>query len=65
MIHSREIKQRIVSEWLYRSDNRHRQNDTEQFTDEVWDSGLRLAKSKELHYQHVMDLIRSLIKHSE
>ena len=56
------VEERITSMWLSRPDGQRRQSDTEPFTSEVWYAGLRLAKNQNTHYQHVMNLIRFLVK---
>lgn len=58
----RLIEQRIFSMWMSRPEGMRRENDTERFTREVWDEGLRLSRSENNHYQLVMELIRSHTK---
>jgi hypothetical protein len=65
MYKDKEKEQHILSMWLSRPDEKRRQNDTEPFTNEVWDTGFRLAKHPHTHYQHVMELIRCLVKDGE
>jgi hypothetical protein len=55
------IKDQIFGIWVRRSDEERRLKHTDQFTSDVWDQGLRLAHPKQLHYQHVMSLIRDHI----
>jgi hypothetical protein len=65
MKRNKESEDRIVSIWRSRPANKRRQNDTEVFTNEVWDAGLRLANNKDHHYQYVMNLIRFSISDGE
>lgn len=62
---NKALEERITAMWLSRPDGGRRQSDTESFTSEVWDAGLRLAKNQNTHYQHVMNLIRFLVKDSK
>jgi hypothetical protein len=47
--------------WIARPAEQRRHADTYDFIDHLWNSGTRLAGSQSLHYQHVMDVIRSKI----
>jgi hypothetical protein len=55
------IKDKIYGIWMSRSDEERRLKHTDQFTSDVWDQGICLAHPKQLHYQHVMSLIRDPI----
>jgi hypothetical protein len=55
------IKEQIYGIWRSRSEEERRLKHTIQFTDDMWNQGLRLASPKQLHYQHVMSVIRDLI----
>ncbi len=61
----KEIEQRIVAMWLSRPDGMRDYNETEPFTVEVWNAGFRLSHHPDIHYQHVMNLIRELTRDSE
>jgi hypothetical protein len=54
-------KSKIQYRWLSRPENQRTLSYTEAFTDEMWNEGLRLAPSTDLHYQHTMEAIRQLI----
>jgi hypothetical protein len=55
------LRDQVYGQWRTRSLERRRQADTELFVDELWDSGMKLGSSPSLHYQHVMDVIRTKI----
>lgn len=57
--------EQIVSMWLSRPDSKRTQNDTEPFANEMWDAGLQMERHPHIHYQHVMELIRFLVKDSK
>jgi hypothetical protein len=51
----------VYGQWIKRPAEQRRHADTHEFIDDLWNSGTRLAGSQSLHYQHVMDVIRSKI----
>ncbi len=51
----------VYGQWITRPAEQRRHADTYEFIDNLWSSGIRLAGSQHLHYQHVMDVIRSRI----
>lgn len=51
----------VYGQWIKRSAEQRRHEHTYEFIDDLWNSGTRLAGSQSLHYQHVMDVIRSKI----
>lgn len=56
------IRDQVYASWSVRKPENRKQCDTQPFIDELWISGLRMANSQALHYQHVMDTIRSKIE---
>jgi hypothetical protein len=52
------VRDEVYGQWIARPAERRRHADTETFIDDLWNSGVRLAGSQSLHYQHVMDVIR-------
>lgn len=48
----------VYGQWVARPAEQRRHANTETFIDNLWNSGVRLAGSQSLHYQHVMDVIR-------
>lgn len=55
------LRDQVYGQWISRAEDRRKQSDTESFVDELWNNGMKLALSQDLHYQHVMDVIRSKI----
>jgi hypothetical protein len=55
------LERQIESKWRQRPPEQRRSADTYEFIGEMWSVGLRLASSEPLHYQHVMNVIRSSI----
>lgn len=54
-------REEVYGQWIARPAEQRRHADTYEFIDDLWNSGTRLAKSQPLHYQHVMEVIRSKI----
>ena len=48
----------VYGTWIARTEGKRKMADTEQFVDEMWATGIRLAATQSEHYQHVMDVIR-------
>ena len=57
------VRDAVYSAFTGRPAEERTSNHTEQFVDEMWAQGLRLAKTQHLHYQLVMDVIRPRIHH--
>ena len=55
------LRDEVYGQWITRPAEQRRHANTEEFIDDLWSSGIRLAGSQSLHYQHVMDAIRSKI----
>lgn len=55
------MREEVYGKWTARPAGQRRHADTEEFIDDLWNSGSRLARSQFDHYQHVMDVIRSKI----
>lgn len=55
------LRDEVFGLWSARPEERRQAADTYGFIDGLWDSGPRLGASPALHYQHVMDVIRSKI----
>jgi len=55
-------RDRIFGMWHSKTADQRGLTEAENFSDEVWDMGLRLASNTADHRQHVMDLIRNHIK---
>ncbi|MYM92400.1 hypothetical protein [Duganella vulcania] len=55
------LRDQVYGQWISRAEDRRKQSDTESFVDELWNSGMKLASSQAVHYQHVMNVIRSKI----
>lgn len=60
-ISSARLRDQVYGQWVSRAEDRRKHSDTESFVDELWHNGMKLASSQALHYQHVMDVIRSKI----
>lgn len=55
------LRDQVYGQWISRPEDRRKHSDTESFVDELWSIGMKLASSQHLHYQYVMDVIRSKI----
>lgn len=55
------VRDEVYGQWIVRPAEQRRHANTEEFIDDLWNRGTRLAGSQSLHYQHVMDVIRSKI----
>jgi hypothetical protein len=55
------VRDEVYGQWITRPAEQRRHVNTEEFIDDLWNSETRLAGSQSLHYQHVMDVIRSKI----
>lgn len=55
------MRDEVYGKWTARPPERRRHADTEAFIDDLWNSGVKLALSSSLHYQHVMEVIRPKI----
>jgi hypothetical protein len=51
----------VYGQWIARPFERRKRADTEGFVDEMRNEGSKLGASQSLHYQHVMEVIRSKI----
>lgn len=58
---SRRLDQ-VYALWRSRPPERRKDYHAEQFSDELWASGLRLAKNQLTHYQHTMATIRGAME---
>lgn len=55
------VRDHVYGQWITRRPERRKLADTEGFVDEMWNEGSKLGPSPSLHYQHVMEVIRSKI----
>jgi len=55
------VRDEVYGQWITRPVEQRRHADTYGFIDDLWNSGTRLAASQSLHYQHVLEVIRSKI----
>lgn len=60
-----KMKNAVLRRWLAKDAQQRTANDAEKFACETWDEGLRLAKSPDNHYQHVMNTVRFRINESK
>ena len=54
-------REHVYGQWIARPLERRKRANTESFVDEMWNECSKLGASPSLHYQHVMEVIRSKI----